>query len=602
MSQKRDPRSTDPADAWRALASEIAGRGRMRVSRDGGRTYPRRYERTVTEQLPNQPAAVLIYDTAGAARTFCIDLDTSRGGRAAVAADLDAVTRLLEHSGARWFSDESPNGGVHVYVPLATPAPFPEASALARGLAATLPTMDPQPMLGIDSGCIRPPGGRHKTGGHQRLHGSLSAAYEATQTGTTDASWRRLVAEHAERPHSSPERATDAGHATVTQLRPRGRHNAPDDTYAAIARTGQYDPARYASPSEARQAVVWSAVAAGWDFKDLVVRVENGTWPGLAAMYGRYSRANRRAALTRDWHSAVAFEKRRRETTQVKPVRVGTTRGPKTHAGALYGYVRTWLNAVDLVFDQDRRDDLAARAVLYALAEAAQKTGSELIEFGNRSLAIATGLNQATVGKVLRRLLAEDDALIDLVEPAAGVRAHGYILKIPDNHVEAAHERPWRKGKITAVPAAFRELGLPATFAYAALRQVDSPISGRDLAHDARLGVQTTYDALEVLEAFGLARRTPAGYVLGPANLQLLAERFGVLEQIRDQLDRYRDERRAWWALLGIVRLVDHGQTLGRYGPAPPPPPDPDDAYTLLDMLEDQLGAHIIAFDPAATG
>lgn len=573
----------------------------MRVSHDGGRTYPRRREVDVTAQLPNQPAAVLIYDLAGAARTFCIDLDTSRGGRAAVSADLDAVTRLLEQAGALWFSDESPNGGVHVYVPLATPAPFPEAAALARGLAAVLPTMDPLPMLNIDSGCIRPPGGRHKTGGHQRLHGSLTAAYQATQTRTSDAAWRRLVDEHAERPQTAPEAIPGSVAATVTQLRPRGRHSAPDDAYQAIARTGDYDRARYSSPSEARQAVVWACVATGWDFKDLVLRVENGTWPGLAAMYGRYNRRNHRAALTRDWHSAVAFEKRRRETTQVEPVRVGTTRGPKTHAGRGYQHVRTWLNAVDLVFDQDRRDDLAARAVLYALAEAAHKAGSEVIEFGNRALAIATGLNQATVGKVLRRLLEEEDPLIDLVTPASGVRAHGYVLTIPDNRLEVAEERPWRKGKITAVPAAFRELGLPATFAYAALKQADSPVSGHELAHDARLGVQTTYDALQVLVAFGLAKRTPAGYVLGPANLQLLAERFGVLEQIRDQLDRYREERRAWWAVLGIVRLVDHGQTLGRYGPAPPPPPDPYETYTLLDMLEDQLGAHVIDFEPASS-
>lgn len=587
-----------PADAWTALATEIAGRRRIRVSRDGGRTYPRRFERTLTDALPNQPAAVLIYDQAGCARTFCIDLDTSRGGLAAVDADLATVTALLQRHGAAWFADRSPNGGVHVYVPLEHPAPFHDAAALARGLAAVLPTMDPMPMLGIDSGCIRPPGGRHRTGGHQELIGSLTAAWQTTQHRTTAAAWAGLLGEYADRTHTHA--GVPAGDTTADQLTPRGRRTAPSESYVAIARTGDYDHDRYSSPSEARQSVIWAAVAAGWQLVDVARRVEDGTWPGLAAMYARYGDAHRRRALIRDWNSALRFEKNRRETTQEGSVRLGTTRGPKTQAGPTYGFIRTWLNAVDLAFDQDRRDDLAARAVLYALAEAAQKTGADVVEFGNRSLALATGLDQATVGKVLRRLANEPDPFVDLVEPAAGVKANAYALVVPDRHAAAANERPWRPGKIHGVRPAFRELGLPASFAYAVLEHASGPLSGREIAHDARLGVQTTYDALDVLVAFGLARRTRHGFVLGPASLNNLAERFGIDEQIRAQLTKYREERRAWWALLGIVRLGDAGGTRGHYGPAPPPPDDVE-PYTLLDMLEDMLGAHVIDEERSAT-
>ncbi len=562
----------------------------MRVSNDGGRTYPVKRERALSEVLPNQPAAVLIYDRTGAARTFCADLDVSRGGQAAVDRDYKALSVALTRAGASFFADRSPNGGIHVYVPLEVPLPFHEARASAIALAARTPTMDPMPMLGIDSGCIRPPGARHRSGGHQELIGTLTAAYVATQARTTAPAWARFTA-------SLPLSAERGGKIAdnVTQLRPRGRFTEPDARYQAIARTGDYDTSRYASPSEARQAVIWSAVAAGLALRDVVSRLDDGTWPGLAAMYVRYGRHGRHRALLADWDSAVDFENDRRKTARSRSVRVGTTRGPKTHAGTAHQEVRSWVNAVDLVFDQNRRDDLAARAVLYALAEAAQKTGCTVLEFGNRSLAIATGLDQATVGKVLNRLVDEDEPLIDLVRPATGVKANVYSLVIPDRLSTTARRRTWKKGKISGVRAAFRELGLGAAFVYAALERRDGSASGRELAIDARLGVQTTYDALATLQAFNLAVRSPTGWVLGAANLDRLAEAFGIVELIKAQIDRYREERRAYWALLGVIRLVDDaGTSIGTYDHDQPPEPPPDDAMTLMDMLEDVLGAHLI--------
>ena len=583
----------DAAAQWRALAASIAGAGRMRVSKDGGRTYPRRYERSITSEPPNQPAAVLIYDRSGAARTFSVDLDASKGGPQAVERDYRSLCAILTRVGAAFFADRSPNGGVHVYVPLEVPLTFHDARDAALALAAQTPTMDPMPMLGIDSGCIRPTGARHKSGGHQELIGSLTAAYVATQSPTSTDAWARFTAELGPAPVAPSEPSEPSN---VTQLRPVGRHNAPDATYQAIARTGEYDATRHASPSEARQAVIWACVAAGMQMRDVAARLADGRWPGLAAMYARYRPHSRHQALVRDWNSAVQFEKQRRETTSKGSVRVGTTRAPKTHGGAsVYEDVRSWANAVDLIFDQNRRDDLAARAVLNALAEAAQKTAALTVEFGNRSLAIATGLDQATVGKCLNRLVEDDDALIDLVQPASGVKANVYQLVIPESVRDAAERRTWKKGKISGVRAAFRELGLPAAFMYAALEQRTGPVSGRDLAIEARLGVTSAYDALATLHAFGLAVRTRDGWALGPGNLDRLAEAFGILDQIKAQIERYREERRAYWAMLGIIRLVDAaGGAVGTYDHDPPPAPPPDDVVTLMDMLEDLLGAHLV--------
>ena len=567
----------------------------MRLSRDGGKNYSRRGERTITDVLPNQPAAVLIYDSAGCARTLCIDLDTSKGGVEAVERDFSSLRTILSRIGARYFADRSPNGGVHVYVPLTDAAPFHEARAVAQALAAQTPSMDPMPMYGLTDGCIRPPGAFHRTGGHQRLIGTLTAAHDAVRHRNSPAVWAQLMAEVGAGAYLKGQ-LEDAGSnvTNIERLTPLGRHTEPDPRFQTIARTGEWD--RYESPSEARQAVIWAAVASGWAFGDVARRISDGTWPGLAALYARYRQGGAHKALGRDWQAALKFEKRRRSELQESSVRVGPTREPKTHRGGEYQQIRTWTNAYEIAL-AGNTDDLATRAVLASLAEAAQRTGSLIVEHGNRSLAIATGLDQRTVGKILKRLSSEDEPLIDLVLPASGVKANAYRLIIPESLASAAQSKPWKKGKAHGVRAAFRELGLPSAFMYAALEQASDALNGRDLAKDARLGVTTAYEALAVLQSWGLVERSPEGWKLGNQNLDHLAESFGIVDQIKAQIERYRAERRAYWAVLGIIRLVDHTNSpVGQYANDPPPPAG--DGETLLDMLEHVLGAHLIAEEP----
>ena len=268
---------TDPAAEWRALAVGIAGKPRMRLSRDGGKNYSRRGERTITDVLPNQPAAVLIYDSAGCARTLCIDLDTSKGGVEAVERDYSAVKTILSRLGARYFADRSPNGGIHIYVPLAEPAPFHEARAVAQALAAQTPSMDPMPMYGLTDGCIRPPGAFHRTGGHQRLIGSLTTAHDAVRIRNSAHVWAQLMAEvgasaflQGKRNDADASNVTNSVASNVTnieRLTPLGRFTEPDPRFQTIARTGDWHG--YPSPSEARQAVIWAAVASGWAFSDV---------------------------------------------------------------------------------------------------------------------------------------------------------------------------------------------------------------------------------------------------------------------------------------------------------------------------------------------
>lgn len=596
VSAANDP---GPADEWAALAPRLAARGRARISRDGGRNYRARDERHVTETLPNQPAAVLVYDATGCAPVICLDLDSSRGD---VERDLTALTGLLDRCGASWFSDVSPNGGRHIYVPLAQAAPFAEARALVLALAARTPTLDPLPMLNIAAGCIRPPGARHRTGGHQRLSGSITRAVEAFRHPASASAWRRLLDETGtvvEAPALVPVPRVKVEDATgEPQLEALSGFSEPDGSFVTIARTGDWPAEKYRSASEARQAVVWSAVASGWALADVARRLGDGTWPGLASMYARYSSKHRHTALVRDWRRAVAFETERRKRSgsdaEVKPVRIRTTSPHQTQAGAVNREVRVWLAAVDML---TRTADPAVRAVLYALGEAAALTGSLAVEHGNRSLAIATGLNQSSVGRALKALreAPRDRLLIDLVRPAEGVRAATYTLVVPDLLRPAAERKPWRRGRIHAVRPAFRELGLVAAFVYAALEQTDVAVGGRDLAALAGFGHTATYDALLVLASWGLVEKRDGGWVLGQADLKQLAEQFGVDEQVAEQIAKYRAERLAWWRYLGIVdqgpAAVDPQVT--RLSDWRARPPD-DDVGSLLGLLEDVLGARVI--------
>ena len=83
------------------------------------------------------------------------------------------------------------------------------------------------------------------------------------------------------------------------------------------------------------------------------------------------------------------------------------------------------------------------------------------------------------MGKCLNRLVEDEDPLIDLIAPSTGVRANVYQLILPGSVEEAASRRTWKKGNIRGIRGAFRELGLPAAFMYAALEQHSAPLSGR---------------------------------------------------------------------------------------------------------------------------
>jgi DNA-binding transcriptional ArsR family regulator len=329
-----------------------------------------------------------------------------------------------------------------------------------------------------------------------------------------------------------------------------------------MAQTGLYDANRYATDSDARQAILVAAAAAGMELTDIERRMMQGTWPGLASFYARYASRHRRKSLHRDWLEAVTYIKKNpgskagNNNAHKSPTSQPSTHAPgnqatslPTNSDAEHRNIRTWRNALRLKEHAytDSRTGLARRMVLRSLGEAAHMTASRFVEFGVRSIAIATGLDHTTVGAHLRALRQENDGLVTLVEEGRGTKGDLYMLTVPEDVKAAAEDLTWQKGKIHAMRPVFRELGLPAAFVYEALEH--SPgLSTAGIIKLTRLSRTAVSEALEVMAAWNMIARdnTRAWSVVAVTSLKDLAEYFGVMEAVAAQLHRYRLERILW--------------------------------------------------------
>ncbi|MGN7150727.1 MarR family transcriptional regulator (plasmid) [Arthrobacter sp. FW306-05-C] len=562
MSEQRD----DPAFVWAALSPLLAGQPRVRLSRDGGRTYPQKHERNLCEALPSLPAAVRIFGKDGTCAAIFLDFDSSIAGVEGVQADVRAVQTWLHSVGARWIEDYSPNGGRHVYVPLAQRVTFSEARDLVEALGTRYRTLDKTPHQNLLHGCMRTPGSPHKRGGHQELAMSLSMAYDVARRPNSASVWTAMTEDltaeiKAVRALRQQEIFTPAISNAPVFDQPAGRMSR---AMLVLAQTGLYDTSRYATDSDARQAVIVAAAAAGLELVDVERRMLQGTWPGLASFYARYAARHRLPSLRRDWMSAVSYLSKTKNEAKGETndnVRRSPTSQPSTQAAGIKGsplvsnpdaehrFIRTWRNALRIreVNYQESRTGMARRIVLRSLGEAAHMTASRFVEFGVRSIAVATGLDHTTVAMHLRELRAEKDPLVTLVEEGRGTKGDLYMLTIPEELKTAAEDSSWQKGKIHALRPVFRELGLPAAFVYEALEHSPAmPTS--EIVRVTRLSRSAVNEALEVLAAWNLIARgaSRAWSTVAATSLRQLAEQFGVLEAVAAQIMRYRSDRIVW--------------------------------------------------------
>lgn len=532
---------------WTALAPLLSHSPVMRVSRDGGKTYPHKWVRELNaEKLLPMPAAVHLHDKHGCGRVLVLDLDQAAG---TVADDYTSLTHTLDSLGAMWFADASPSGGRHIYIPLTDAVSHTVLADVARRLATLYPSIDPSPHYSADTGCIRPPGSVWKRGGHQRLITDLKDAIAATAICNPNHVLDSLVADVPPQPLPSAEPSIDVD---VSAYVPEGNsHLSP--RLATIARTGLYDTNRYSSPSEARQAVITGAVRAGLPQLDVIRRIETGIWPGLAAMYRRYATGQRKA-LGRDWAKARTWlshqgSKSVQSGTTSPQVTGGRLPTPSTHT-ALRRIERHLTHTEPPALDSSTRK---RRYLLRALLAAAHQEGSLTVARGCRSLAIASGIDHTKIPATLNALCAEPHPLVRRIQDAQGKNAAVYELLAPAE--STSDESPWGKGlPVEAVRPVFRILGLTAADVYETL-ELYPGLTGRGIARATGHSPTTVLDALALLHSHGLitAKTSGGNTVWSVTSSQMLvdaADRLGATAIVAALILRYRTERLAWWAWL----------------------------------------------------
>src|SRR5699024_4323288 len=236
-------------------------------------------------------ASVLLYCDSGNAVVLALHFyakDRPREQSADGAYDVFHAEALLDQACAWFFTDHSHDGS-HVSVLLEQPLPFLEARELVEAMAQRWATLDPSPHQSIARGCITVPGSAHKLGGHRQLTISERSLRERVDGLRTPArALRRLrltfrdeirlvqakrAATAAAEPHSTPV-VYEAGAGRVMGQK-----------YLSLALEGDWASYGYDSPSEARWAVLWSAMATGLSREDVAARMSDGRWPGLWARH-----------------------------------------------------------------------------------------------------------------------------------------------------------------------------------------------------------------------------------------------------------------------------------------------------------------------------
>lgn len=340
----------EAAETYARIAPLIAQRLRIRLSPDGGHSFPERHSRPLNPhrpQLPSKPATVYVYDEDGYGQLLVADLDVRSApgepftaAAARVAEEAASMVALVERCGGRTVVDISPSGGRHVYLRWSRRMPWQELRRLARALARRYPSMDVRPMSS-PAGQIRPPGALHKVQngqltGYLRLTVPIEEAEQilrrpcgptvwralhqdlTAELGAVDAAGGKIPDISAATPGIAGRTCPrchkvldvpldDAGHPWLP------RDGGPRDLplhMAQLARDGRWQRLGSASPSEARLGLLNSMAAAGFRLGEVVAAVRAGTWSGLDRLLT--SRRNRprspREAARRlrwDWRTAV---------------------------------------------------------------------------------------------------------------------------------------------------------------------------------------------------------------------------------------------------------------------------------------------------------
>lgn len=570
-------RQITPEEAW-ALAPLIAGAPTYRLGRwIGGRfQYPRpQNPPRITAALPTRAAAVLIHGADGSVATLCLDLDTSKALQGVVDDDAQRLGILLESCGVRYVEDVSPSGGRHLYIPLAECMSGPEARELVEAMTLMAPSLDPGPHQNVTDGCIRVPGSAHKSGGHQILTTPLTSAYDILRRrnpARAVTALRLALAPEVRRARELKDRtAKMTAAATAHGIRPVPLSGS-QSPLRVLARTGLYDTARYASPSEARMAVLNHFAACGWTLDQ--VRLElGGQFPGLAALYTTTERQER--LLDTEWAKACRWiENRESQPAGRRTTRINDTSLPKPTGGAdrttskagIQQLVNDLENVLYAVLDhrlkERGREGLSLRLLLRAVLGYMRTLETDLLDVGCRTFATATGKHHGTIARLLPLLQQASDGILTKVSDARGRDADVYVIQLPPHFEQLARELSWRSGKIHGIRPVFRALGDAAALVYESIERGRLSPTTAMIVRSTGLSRTAVETALGAMSSYNMIKRRHGQWTItAGTSLTALARRLGALDDVAEQISRHRKQRAAWHAWLDrhlVPALAEH--------------------------------------------
>ncbi|MGO4192692.1 hypothetical protein AB4Y67_13590 [Arthrobacter sp. YAF17] len=470
----------------------------------------------------------------------------------------------MEGCGIRYIADYSPSGGRHLYIPLAERMEAPAARELIEALALIAASLDPSPHQNVTDGCIRVPGSAHKRGGHQILVTPLNEAYDVLRRRNpvhAVAALRRHLAPELKRARELKARAAKmSAPATASGVSPVpfGGSQSP---LRLAARTGLYDTARYASPSEARMAVLNHFASCGWTLDQ--VRLElGGQFPGLAALYTDADRQER--LLDKEWAEARrwiqkpgtprAGRRNARINDTSPPVPTGGASRTSSKAGA-HQLVNDLENVLYAVLDhrlkERGREGLSLRLLLRAVLGYMRTMETDLLDVGCRTFATALGKHHGTVSRLLPMLEQASDGILTKIADARGRNADTYVIQLPQQFEELARELSWRSGKIHGIRPVFRALGDVAALVYEAIERGRLSPTTAAVVRFTGLSRTAVETALAAMSSYNMIERRHGQWsITAGTSLTALARRLGALDDAAEQISTHRKQRAAWHAWL----------------------------------------------------
>ncbi len=340
--------------------------------------------------------------------------------------------------------------------------------------------------------------------------------------------------------------------------------------FAGLPVRGLYDTARYASPSEARMAVLNHFAACGWTRGQVQNELAGQFPPGLAALYGTASKQER--LLPIEWAKAEAFTANRmpqkssfqkvRETTALinnTSLTQLTGGATKPSPAGIHQLVNDLENILYAVLDhrlQSRgREGLGLRLLLRGLLGYMRAKQTNILDVGCRTLAAALGKHHVTIARLLPALVKASDGILTKVADARHKAADVYVIQLPEHYTPPlARELTWRRGRFMPYAPYSGLLATPLPSSTKESNVAGTPPTTADLVRATGISRNAATKVLTDMEALAMIKRQGRHWTTTTVNLTHLAARLGVLDDFQAHISRNRRERAAWHAYLDRFR------------------------------------------------